>query len=82
MWRYHCWFKPRTDGDKLTLQKAAAILSSLLSSIPNTEACVSPPPSIVVAALHHEASSWVLKNGLDLFALRLVTSIHSFDFVA
>ena len=79
---YHCRFNPRTDGGKLTVQNSGVILSSLLSFIPSTEARVCPPPSIVAAALHHEASSWILKNGLIFFALRLVPSIHSFDFIA
>ena len=61
---YHCRFKPRTDGDKPTTQKATAVLSFLLSSIPRTEVRVWTLLSIVVAALHHEASAWILKNGL------------------
>ena len=61
---YHCWFLPRTNGDKPTTQKAAAILSFLFSSILRTEACVWTLPSIVAAALHHDASAWILKNGL------------------
>ena len=54
---YHCRFYPRTDGDKPTTQKAVAILSFLLSSIPRTEARVWTLPSIVAVALHHEASA-------------------------
>jgi len=63
-------------------KKAAAVLSFLLSSIPRIEAGVLTLPSIVAAALHHEASAWILKNGLIFFALRLVTNIHSIDLVA
>jgi len=66
----------------MAVQKAGAVLSFLLSSIPSTEARVWAAPSIVAAALHHGASSWIWKNGLTFFALRLVTSIHFFDFVA
>ena len=36
----------------------------LPSSIPRTEARFWALPSIVAAALHHEASAWILKNGL------------------
>ena len=61
---YHCRFQPRTDGDKPTTQKATAVLSFLISSIPRTEARVCALLSIVAAALHHEASAWILKNGL------------------
>ena len=82
IWCYHCRFEPRTDGDKIAVQKASAVLSFLLSSIPSTEAPVWATPSIVAVALHHEASSWILEEWLDLFSLRLVTSTHSFDFVA
>ena len=63
-------------------KKAAAVLCFLLSSIPRIEARVWALPSIVAAALHHEASAWILKNGLIFFSLRLVTNIHYFDFVA
>jgi len=45
-------------------KKAAAVLFFLLSSIPRIEARVWALPSIVAAALHHEASAWILKNGL------------------
>ena len=45
-------------------KKAAAVLSFLLSSIPRTEARVWTLPSIIAVALHHEASAWILKNGL------------------
>ena len=45
-------------------KKAAAVLSFLLCSNPRTEACIWVLPSIVAAALHHEASAWILKNGL------------------
>ena len=45
-------------------KKAAAVLSFLIFSIPRTEARVWDLPSIVAAALHHEASAWILKNGL------------------
>jgi hypothetical protein len=48
----------------MTVQKAGAILSFLISSIASTEARVWAARSIVVAALHHEASSSVWKNGL------------------
>ena len=61
---YHCQFNPRTDGDKIAVQKAGAVLSFLLSSIPSTKALVWAAPSIVAAALHREASSWIWKNGL------------------
>jgi hypothetical protein len=61
---YHCWFEPRTDGHKLTVQKTGAVLSFLLSSILNTEVRVWTAPSIVAAALHHETSFWIWKNGL------------------
>ena len=60
---YHCRFKSRTDGDKIALQKASAVLSFLLSSIPSAEVRVWAAPSIVAAALHCEASSWIRKNG-------------------
>ena len=38
-------------------KKATTVLSFLLSSIPRTEARVWALPSIVAAALHHEASA-------------------------
>ena len=60
---YHCRFKSRTDGDKIALQKASAVLSFLLSSIPSAEARVWAAPSIVAAAFHCEAISWIRKNG-------------------
>jgi len=40
IWCYQFWFKPTTDGDKIAVQKASAVLSFLLSSIPSTEARV------------------------------------------
>ena len=76
---YHCRFKPQTGSDlalslsvnseestviSLQLKKAAAVLFFLLSSIPRIEARVWALPSIVAAVLHHEASAWILKNGL------------------
>ena len=76
---HHCRFKPRADSDfdlslsvlannwqwqSLQHKKATAVLCFLLSSIPRTEARVWALPSIVVSALHHEASAWILKNGL------------------
>jgi hypothetical protein len=63
IWCYLCRFWPRTDGDKLAVQKAGAILSFLLSSILSTEVRIWAAPSIVTAALHREASSWIWKNG-------------------
>ena len=57
IWCYHCWFEPRTDGDKIAVQKASIVLSFLLSSIPSIEARVWATPSIVAATLHREASS-------------------------
>jgi len=67
IWCYHCRFEPRTDGDKIAVQKADAVLSFLFSSIPSTEARVWAAPFIVAAALHREASSWIWKNGLIFF---------------
>ena len=64
IWCYHCRFEPRTDGDKIALQKASVVRSFLLSSIPSTEARVWAAPSIVAAALHRKDSSWIWKNGL------------------
>ena len=64
IWCYHCRFKPRTDGDKIAVQKADAVFSFLLSSIPSTEAHVWAAPSIIAAAVHHEAGYWIWKNGL------------------
>ena len=64
IWCYHYRFEPRTDGDKIAVQKVGAVLSFLLSSIPSTEARVWAAPSIVAAVLHHEASSLIWKNGL------------------
>ena len=48
----------------LQYKKATTVLSFLLSSILRIEARVWALPSIVAAALHHEASAWILKNGL------------------
>jgi len=45
-------------------KKVAAFLSFLLSSIPRTKTRVWALPFIVAAALHHEASACILKNGL------------------
>ena len=67
IWCYHCRFEPRTDGDKIAVQKAGVVLSFLFSSIPSTEARIWAAPSIVAAALHREASSWIWKNGLIFF---------------
>ena len=64
IWCYNCQFEPSTDGDKIAVQKADAVFSFLLSSILSIEARVWAAPSIVAAALHHEASSWIWKNGL------------------
>ena len=64
IWCYQFWFKPTTDGDKIAVQKASAVLSFLLSSILSIEARVWAAPSIVEDALHHEASSWIWKNDL------------------
>ena len=47
IWCYYCWFEPRTDGDKIAVQKAGAVLSFLLSSIPSTETRVWAALSIV-----------------------------------
>ena len=59
IWCYHYRFKPRTDGDKIAVQKSDAVHSFLLSSIPSTEARIWAAPSIVAAALHCEANSWI-----------------------
>jgi len=64
IWCYHCRFELRTDGDKIAVQKANAVLSFLLSSIPSTKTRIWDAPSIVAAALHCEASSWIWKDGL------------------
>ena len=64
IWCYYCRFEPRTDDDKIIVQKAGVVLSFLLSSIPSTEARIWATPSIVAAALHREASSWIWKNDL------------------
>ena len=64
IWCYHYRFEPRTDGDKIAVQKCGAVLSFLLSSTPSTEVRVWAAPSIVAAALHREANSWIWKNGL------------------
>ena len=64
IWCYHCRFEPRTDDDKIVVQKASVVLSFLLSSLPSTEVHVWADPSIVAAALRHKASSWIWKNGL------------------
>ena len=64
IWCYHYRFEPRTNVDKIVVQKASVVLSFLLSSILSTEARVWAAPSIVAAALHREASSWIWKNGL------------------
>ena len=47
IWCYHCRFEPITDGDKIAVQKAGAVLSFLLSSIPSTETRVWAALSIV-----------------------------------
>ena len=65
IWCYHYRFEPRTNVDKIAVQKASVVLSFLLSFIPSTEARIWAAPSIVAAALHREASSWILKNGLS-----------------
>jgi hypothetical protein len=48
----------------MAVQKAGAILSFLLSSIPSIEVHVWAASSILMATLHREASSWIWKNGL------------------
>jgi hypothetical protein len=63
-----CWaitIGSRQEPTVITSQykNTGAILSFLLFSIPSTEARVWAAPSIVAAALHHEASSWIWKNG-------------------
>ena len=70
IWCYHCRFESRTDDDKIAVQKASTVLSFLLSSILSTEARVWAAPSIVAAALHHEACSCIWKNGL-IFLLKV-----------
>ena len=67
IWCYHCRFESRTDDDKIAVQKASTVLSFLLSSILSTEARDWAAPSIVAAALHCEASSWIWMNGLIFF---------------
>jgi len=57
IWCYHYRFESRIDDDKIAVQKASAVLSFLLSSIPSTEARVWAALSIVAAALHLEACS-------------------------
>ena len=64
IWCYHYRFEPRTNVDKIVVQKASVVLSFLLSSLPSTEVHVWADPSIVAAALRHKASSWIWKNGL------------------
>ena len=69
IWCCHCQFETRTGGDKIELHKAGAVLSFLLSSIPSIEVRIWAAPSIVAAALHREAGSWIWKNGL-IFLLK------------
>ena len=73
---YHCWLFAWAGSDSCTVLKPMSF--SLLP--PHLSLSL----SIAAAIFHQNAQwrSWIFKHGHDLLVLRLVTSMHSFKFVA